>query len=406
MVKTKKKLSSSKKALLLVLTIAVMLPLAELALAYLFGTSLLKLWEASLSGYQTAFQGLQAEFAAVYWQGGWWSQSETPAGWNPSLKQFGYELTLDPDQPTDGWCDLLANQQPLVVEDDSYQPYVWAVGDKQFEIHKVKLKWAVNVWLGGTGDEAADWTTFNIITWEPNYAGAQIWIRLTPRPFKYFRENPDQMYIAPACIVVESVQWASIDQDNRLTLNDPDMSVMDINPGARGENFGIYYQRGGFPINVQNEITKYYYNGLALDPQVFRDTYWIHIDLINFKPINKFEWQIWHKWKYPSVKLEITVYAFIVGVWKVKLAKEEVPQLEPHKPAGDWTDWTKPFRDLAAAIGSWFNNPFNAITFWLFLLIAALIILAVVAPGVLRGIGKVAEAGGKKLAEKINKKEG
>lgn len=395
-------MKTKHKAIIAILATLIALPIGEIVLASLFGASILGLWKASTPGYQTAFQGLQAEFAAVRFQNAWWSSTEQPYGdWSPGARQFGYSLNFDPDQAADGWCDLLANQQPMVIVDDSYRPYVWTVGDKQYEMHKVQLRWAVNVWLGGTEAEAGDWGLANIVTWEPNYAGTQIWIRLVPKTFRYFEENPEQLYIAPAYIGVEAVEWASIDQDNKVTLNDPDMSQMDINPGARGETFGIYYHRGGVPVNVEQELTRFYYSGSALDPAVFRGEYWINLDLVNFKPVNRFEWQIWHKWKYPSVKLELTMYVFVVGVWKVQLREGDVPSLEPHKPAGEWTDWTKPFRDLAAGIGAWFANPFNALAFWLFLGVIVIIVLAVVAPGVLRGLGKAAEAGGKKLAKKI-----
>lgn len=393
----------NRKTLLAVLALLMALPISELAAAF-FGFSLWRLhqWRASIRGYQTAFQGLQAEFSAVHWQDAWWSAAETPYGWKPSVKQFGYELAFDPDQPLDGWCDLYASQQPMVVADESYQPIVWQAGGRQYEIHRVKLKWAVNVWLSGTEAEAGDWGAFNIITWEPNYAGAQIWIKLTPRAFRYFQDNPEQLYIAPAYIGVEAVEWAGVDQDNRRISNDPDMSQMDIYPKARGEALGIYYARGGVKVNVEEQILRC--RGAALDPQVFRGEYWTSLTLINFKPVNKFEWQIWHRWKYPSVKLELTVLAFVVGVWRMQLREGEVPSLEAHSPAGEWRDWAKPLRDFMAAVGAWWSDPWNKLTLWLLVAAAALILLALMAPGVLRGLGAAAEAGGRRLAEKLKRR--
>jgi len=60
------------------------------------GTRLLGL-QTTHPGYLHGTQGLQAEFQSVYFDGAYWSGTETPSGTSPSVLNFGYDMTFDPD---------------------------------------------------------------------------------------------------------------------------------------------------------------------------------------------------------------------------------------------------------------------------------------------------------------------
>ncbi|MFZ7137871.1 MAG: hypothetical protein ACOWW1_05585 [archaeon] len=390
-------------------------------------------WQLSTStGYQTAFQGMQAEFSSIKWNGSYWSSTESStADWSPSSNFFGYEMNFDPDTVDEGWCNLMASQQPILVNPDrrfTGYPYTWSVDagtvtledgttatkSYQFAMDKVECEWKVNIWLSGSGAEAADWTAFNIITNEPNYGGTELWLRLTPATFSYFADNPDELYIAPAYIgLVEPAVYTSTDQDGKIVLNDADMSAMDINPSATGETLGIYYARGGSSADVEGEILSY--KGIALDPQVFRDEYWIHVDLVNFKPTNWFDWQLWHKYKYPSVTLTFQATLFVVGEWTVYLESGEVPDLEPHtapsSTKGVFDDLIADVSGFFGGIGDWWDNPLNQVGVWLMIGVGVLVVLAIFVPTVLTmifsGAGKAVSgvSGAVKSAKKKRRKK-
>ena len=344
-------------------------------------------------GYLTGTQGLEAQFHSLFFNNSWCSVTEKPS-WakQASSWSFGYSLAFDPDIKDDGWCDLAATQQPFTLDADvEPKHYSWTVdlgevtlsnGTKakkfyNFEMWRYRLTWKINVWLSGTEAEACDTTYFNIITWEPNYAGTKVWIKLVPKTFVYFKENPDQLFFAPAYLGLESCTWAGIDKDGRTIMNDPDMQrSQDLIPKARGETLGIYYQRGGTPVNLEQTLLSY--QGLSLDTAIFRNEYWTRIDLLNFKPINWYDYQIWHNWKYPSVYLEFSAYVFVVGRWTVYLATGEVPQLEPHTPI---MVTGNPIADFFAGIAAWLSNPINQ--FWVLLIIIVIVILvvSVMSPG-------------------------
>ena len=271
----------AKKALLAIAAIIIALPIAEIVLASIFGLSLLGIWQAS-TGYTSAFQGLDAEFAALYYQGGWWSAGEKPYGnWQPSACTFGGNLLFDPDQAQDGWCDLGATQRAITLTQAKIEPYEWEVQvdsytKYKFRMEKVELSWQINIFLDGSEAETCDVGPLNIVTWEPNYAGTQIWIRLKPNNFRYFQDNPDEFYIAPAYVWLDSdAKVYAKNQDGQMIANEPRMSVQSISPNAKGEAFYIYYARGGTPVDLQQTILSY--RGRALDPSVFRSEYWMNL---------------------------------------------------------------------------------------------------------------------------------
>lgn len=336
-------------------------------------------------GFLTGTQGLEAQFDSLYFNNSYCSVTEKPS-WarQASSWSFGYSMDFDPDVKDDGWCDLLATQQPMTLDTDvEPKHYSWTVDQGlvtlsngtqakkiyQFEMWRYRLTWRINIWLSGTEAEACDTTYFNIITWEPNYGGTKIWIKLVPKAFVYFKENPDQVFFAPAYIGLNSYTWASIDKDGKTILNDPDMQkTQDLIPKAAGETLGLYYTRGGTPVNLEQTLLSY--QGLSLDTAIFRNEYWTRIDLLNFKPINWYDYQIWHNWKYPSVMLEFTVYSFVVGRWTVYISTGEVPNLNPHLPI---TVTGNPIADFLNALGTWLSNPL--VQFWLLLIVIVIVLI-------------------------------
>ena len=345
-------------------------------------------------GYLTGAQGLQAEFHTLYFNETWCSQSFKPSWARHAANwQFGFELNFDPDETDDGWPNLCATQQPFTV-DTHVEPkhYAWQV-DKgvvtldngtrarkviQFEMWRYRCEWAVNIWLSGPEAESSDRAWHGGISWEPNYGGSQIWIRLIPQRFVYFKDNPDEVYFAPAYIGLESYQIASIDKDNKETTNDPDvMSCIDLIPKAVGETLGIYYERGGTPTDIEHTLLSY--EGAELDPKIFRNEYWIHIDLLQFKPyLNVDFWTKALTYKWPSINLRFVVYVFVVGKWTVYFAEDEVPKLNPHTPPSLVRD---PWAWLRG-IGEWFANPINQLWLVFIIIVIVILVITILNPGI------------------------
>ncbi|RLG99260.1 hypothetical protein DRO19_02780 [Candidatus Bathyarchaeota archaeon] len=392
-----------------------------LVLAFIVGASWIGLLPFGI-GYQTGAQGLDAYFHSLYTNAVWLSSEEKPESFrikDRSLSAstasnwfFGYELNFDPDQPDDGFPNLLVTQQPFTV-DTQVEPkhYTWMV-DKgtttlengtilrkyfQFEMWRFRLEWAVNIFLSGPEGESWDQRWDFGIAWEPDYGGVQIWIKLIPKRFVYFEDNPDEVYFAPAYIGLLSYRIASIDKDKRVTYDDPDMaSCIDLIPKAVGETLGIYYARGGVPVDVEEQILSY--EGIELDPSIFREEYWIHFDLLTFKPWNHVDivWKT-HSYKWPSINLKFVVYVFVVGKWTVYFTEGEVPELNPHNPPSL-------IRDPWAWLANIFSNPFYLFLIGLALIVILLVILAIFAPGVLAAVGALGHRASEAIRSKSRQK--
>jgi len=114
------------------------------------------------------------------------------------------------------------------------------------------------------------------------------------------------------------------------------------------------------------------YQNHNLDPEIFRNDYWMRLNLMSFKPLS---WQeglppfySWHNWKYPSAYLHFTVYLFVVGQWTVYFKTGEIPPLQPHTPIARLVN---PFDSLT----SWFSNPLNQL--WTFFIIMVIVIVGI-----------------------------
>ncbi len=357
-------------------------------------------WLASTgTGYTSGFQGLDAEFAALHWYDGWWSNTEKPQVWTktPSVRSFGGSMLLDPDEATDGWCDLGATQRGIALVQDRIEPYEWTVTTHteqiRFRMEKVELSWSFNVFLDGTKDESCDTAPFSI-SWEPNYAGAQIWIKLTPKSYRYFMDNPDEFHIAPAyAALTQNVQvYAKDPETGQMIAGSDRMSMISVSPNAAGEAFYIYYARGGSPVNVEGQLLSY--KGKLLDPEVFRREYWLRVYLVNFKPANWFDWTT-QKYQYPSVQFNVKLYAWVVGKWVTRLTRQDTGDLGVHQTGADAKG---ALDDLISAVNSWFSNPMNILMLWLAVGVVLIIVLAVTVPSVVvmlaKGAGTAAKAAG------------
>jgi hypothetical protein len=354
-------------------------------------------------GYLTGAQGLEAEFNSIRWgtecvpPGSWWSRNEVPGSiykmqngkWAPNSQlAFGYELSFDPDEGDRGMPDLIAEQQPFTLDAET-EPKHWSwqvkVDSKtapngtkydvyeQFEMYRYKLTWAVNLVLTGSGWES-DGHIYDKAPGAPvylqcrgGYYNAEIWIKLRPRAFCYFKDNPDQVFFAPAYLGVDEIHFVGTDDHGKKTLDDGDIiKTIDMIPKARGVTLGIYYNRGATEVvNLEEKVLQY--QGVRLDPAVFRNEYWTRIILNVFKAYTWTDYGIWYHYKYPSVNIKFYVYVLVVGKWTVYIKTGEVPALEPHQPITNANPpWWEP-------LAKWWNS-----NWWWVIIVGVIIVVLVV----------------------------
>jgi len=330
-------------------------------------------------GYITGYQGLQAEFDSVFVKNYWYDSTHKGPNSNynnfeASATEFFDHINLDPDEATTYLPNLGASQTPVSV-DLGYGTtvYQWAVkvteevveGSnathtwtttietfKEFQMIRYKCDWSVNLWLTGDYNEAT--MTGEAHVWRD----AQIWIRLVPQDFVYFEDNPDQVFFSPAKIQLSSIEWWSTDNAGKEDHTSNIAQYQDLFPEARGETLGIFYSRGGADTDLEQTILNF--EGILLDPQVFREEYWVRLDLQMFRPFSWWSpYPISWSYEFPSVKLDFEVFVFVVGEWTVQLSSDETLELEPHQPQIVEFNFLGPLLNWINGVVSWFGNPFN-----------------------------------------------
>src|SRR3990170_3573359 len=260
-------------------------------------------------GFNTAYQGFQIEANSVNYNGVYWGlNNEKPTPSSPSSMSFGYTMDFDPDSKDSGMPDLMFEQQPMTAikgEPDSWQILVASDGAadtyEQFTMYEYDCEWAINIWSsGGEGEtiweqfpaRGAGWTGFGY-----DYGGTKLWLRFVPSSFVYIEGNIDNVFFAPAYIGMDQdpVYGTVLQNGKRVKGNDdPEalrdgMAMVDVTPGSIGASPGFYYTRGANDIGDPSSITEAQvksYEGKRLDANIFRDEYWMRIDLPTFKTLN------------------------------------------------------------------------------------------------------------------------
>lgn len=356
-------------------------------------------------GFLTGYQGLQTEFNSVKYKGYWYDRTHLGPNsqisywktYTASAGEFQDRLNLDPDHPTEYLPNLLASQTPVVIDtDQAPKTWLWRVqvdetteeGEndthswtktietyREFQLMRYVCQWDMNLWLSGPAGEAYP---------DPMRAwrDGELWIKIVPKAFIYFEDNPDRVFFAPSLVQLQDIDWYSFKESKDQEAQDGGISqYQDLIPKAEGETLGLFYARGGDPVQIEESVMAY--EGSLLDPEIFRDEYWVKISLIEFKPFSWFElgglagWS----WKYPSVRMRFMVHVFVVGEWTVKLEKGDIVELEQHEPIEPppvpiVTDWQK----FQEALAEWFENPLNKLALGALIAIGVFVAILIFAP--------------------------
>jgi hypothetical protein len=337
-----------------------------------------------ISGYQ----GLQPSFEAIYWNGYWYDTFNTgpnpnylnPATgtvYTPSSVKFGEYCVLNPDDDNSLLPSLKMSGTQILVDPNNWKSdtYTWEIYKPEestdvvdvyetFQIQKILAEWKVNVWIDGTGNEAYP---------DDNHRwhDARIWIKLTPQNFVYFEDNPEELYFAPAYIGVSNIEWYSGKEDPNQTKDPTQAAKNDLYPEQVGDSFAIYAAKGE-TSEYMDETVILSYQGVELDPAIFKDEYWIRMNVDRMQADSQLAGIGGWDWSYVSAHITFEVHLFVVGKWRVVLEKGDVPDLEPREVYFG----TDPFADLLRAVAEFATSPTGILLAIIALVTAIVIALA------------------------------
>jgi len=352
------------------------------------------------TGFNQGTQGLDFTWAGVLYNNQLWSAGHYPPGsGTTSPTTFGgASLSFSPGNQGNAangpaLCGQVGAWTPTSTTPDQTIPWnitqVNADGSKtvtQVEMYRYPFHVAVDVYLAGTYQEAVGGA---VALDEPSWANSQVWLKIEPQNFVYFQNAPSEFAIAPALIQCNGITWGSAnapttpDTNGDNLLKYPANSVIS-NFESIGVSNGavqtIYYNLNGAPVQNMSESNILSIQGQPLDPSIFRNSYYMKIDLstweakINWAPLNFYIMSA----EYPSVKLDFTGYVYVIGQWVTYFKPSEVVTLQPHPPqivVNTGNAWINQILDAFSGLAALLSLGTSSLT-WLIIIVV--LVLAVI----------------------------
>ena len=352
------------------------------------------------------YQGPQAQFYGVVYDGKTWSQE------NPRGNRFDTMMRWDPDDPYYGMGDLIGEETGMFLppEDTSvawttsqqvydsgsetektvYIPTSWYSGWKYFKNPVATYEWKIKDDNGITHYYKMEewvmywffairynWDSFD--AWKDNteafhgwgcskspvrFHNVEVWFRIDLNRIKAYFQGANESFFGIAKLVVKNVYKDGMHPEQ-----------IDVNPASSGSLLPMYL--APFGEKPKQPPTPEEYRGRLLNPEVFTKTVYTYIMLNDFgDQIHTDNLCAVDKIVGDVVVYQIEVHIFVVGDWEVKNV-QQVPQ--------DYGEHAKvqTVPTLADSIGAFFTNPFTIAGLGILGMVALVILLAIYAPGVL-----------------------
>ncbi len=349
----------------------------------------------SLSFISSNYEGPKPSFAAVYYDGKWYTNENY---YTASLHRFDTYLEFDPDDPLLGKGNLEGEMTSIFIPTSSniynvpnwvprewissweyiknpINVYEWSVKDEDGRVHYYRmeewvLKWYVTIEYGY--DSYAEAYVTGLGYQAVRYNNAEVWFKINLNPMWYF-DNVTNVYFGIGKVRLDRIKIDSMDPES-----------VDITPESAGSILPIYTSLptdSGTQVNPEQEIFRY--KGSVLNPSVFRREVYTYITLNDFGA-NVYGLAIPPKVQSDVVTFEFTVKTFVVGEWVVK-DLDQVPDNygRQSKIVGGW---------LTDLVGGVLSNPLT----WVIMFIALLVVLAVFFPSSILVLAELVRAVRKK----------
>lgn len=337
----------------------------------------------SLIGYTWGGEGVSASFTGIEWNSG-------GSGDRSDLLPSTY-FTFDPDDPYHYAPNIEAEMTNAFLPEGGYPPsYVppawwsptkyinnpididtWNLPDPSnplnttiaYEVQEYILKMYVSV--------TASWDS-EFEGRNKRYTDTKLWIQLDINRGNWIFEGQPQTYFAVGKVVCSDRAWGKLGESEDPYVPTPWISVAPESPTTYAY---VYLSKYGDQEYMP--IDPFTYQGRQLNPDLFAESVWIHLDLNNFGT------ETWKEiippathFKGDAVTWGFDVHVFVVGEWKVQDI-EKLPDSYGRTPKTTKTP-------------SWFELLMGdpRLPLWSFIGLGALVVLflAVFAPWVLMGI--------------------
>jgi hypothetical protein len=334
--------------------------------------------------YPTAYEGAKATFYGVTYNGKLYTSTNR---YDASSARFDTTLLFDPDNAEYDMCNLVGELTSIQIPLDEnkwvppdWVPSEWWRSTLNWENPSRVFEWEVEKSDGTISFyRMEEWTTVWFVSisaeWDSHFLGkpaesanqryknTDIWFEIDLNPIWYFNRT-EQVYFAIAKIEL-----------SHIIIEGHDTGKISILPESPGSILPIYLSPEGEEAPDESDFTEFYYKGVALNPQYFRDKVYTRISLLDF---GTQQWISWLTLKAQGdvVTFGFTVKQFVVGEWKVK-DRGEIPDDYGRRSKIEIAGVTFDFSSIA----EWFNKILSNPWAWLglggfsFLVIVAIVVI-------------------------------
>jgi len=376
--------------------------IAILLVALILAVSI-PLYQLQTASYPTAYEGAKVAYYGIYYNNTQYTNAEKHGA---SLCRFDTILRFDPDEWDKYQCNLIGETTSVFIPKaeakaeevaPSWVPwewsrstvywqnpvnrYEWQITDSAGNIHYYSMEEWKTVWyitISAGWDSGPDWSNTDEAQWRL-YHNTEVWFEFDLRPAWVF-EGTQTAYFAIGKIVLLNVQTTAKDLSGNVI---PPRQGLDFAPQSPGSLLTIYlYPFGDEPAPNVDQFRQFYYRGVALNPQYFRDKVYTYIALEDFGVI---DWYVpFNFYAHGDViTLMFEVTQFVVGEWVVKDIRELPSEYgRMAKTVSYGWDIGKALSDFFAGAAQWLSNPLNQLWLFFIIIVIVIIVITVLNPGV------------------------
>ena len=374
-----------------------LITLTVLAFAVILIISTLNTNWLSTVSYTTAYQGAQSSFVGVSWAGHNFISGDSVSGANikgtgaisltGTTMSFygGYDPATGKKYPkitgemtsvfiptseslsnVPTWAQGIATWMMswMNAESNNANPsntYNWTINNNNYVMQAYQTKWYITLSSDNTGEIRYGDNTFG-----PTYSGPlQIWMKLqTNENGWYFSGAPVDTYFAIAKILVVGVD---------VKAHDP--ASVQTSPQVAGTTMTCFLSNFG-SNTAPSDTQVLSYKGQTLNPTYFNGGIYCVLNLDNFGTQlygTGFLNSEMH-WQGDVIALDLTVYQFVVGEWKVQdIQNPPTNYIKPSPHVGGF-DW--------GGLSEWLGSPAGQMYLAFILIVIVIILIAWRAPWV------------------------
>jgi len=283
------------------------------------------------------------------------------------------EFSIDPDEAGQGIPTLRGSvDQPYPSPEfnDSkgaghYRTFSWDITNtdgtsEHYEMDEWVFETNINLAASPKADAERD----------GRFLDTDIWLKAAQFMPDYF-ETDDAVfqrgYITIAKIEIERV-WVGLagfssDKLASWGIHDVNSPTSSISANLNeGQEFSLFYSSpNGIATSVgEDKILPYYYNEVKLNPDIFRDNWYIPIRLNSFGTEEGGFIRPWYSWKMDALTLKIRLHLFTVGEWTVR-QEAHVDWGALVGSYGETSSWDKFVNGIIGFFTSWIGILLTAI---------------------------------------------